>query len=214
MCVWYLRYVCMYTHIIRMVCIQTHMCTYTHILYILYVYIHTSFEIPRRCAPTIAVSSDPVYAYCTLQGGDHAQDAPQCRSRLVKEPLKIGIFCGKWPTQIRHPRHPVAASQPCSCDPTRTNIMYIISCILYMHVSYILYIYIHTSIEFLIYCMYHICYIYHMYYICHGSASSWLIHISRVCMHIIYMTCAYIYYMHTYIFIICIHMICILYAYI
>jgi len=94
----------MYTHIIRMVCIQTLMCTYTHIphelctythiLYVLCVYIHTSFEIPRRCAPTIAVSSDPVYAYCTLQAGEHAQDASQCRSLFAKKPFKIGIFAG------------------------------------------------------------------------------------------------------------------------
>jgi len=33
-----------------------------------------------------------------------------CRSLSAKEPLIIGLFCGKWPVKIRHPthlRHPV-----------------------------------------------------------------------------------------------------------
>ena len=34
-----------------------------------------------------------------------------CRSFFTKEPLIIGLFCGKWPIKIRHPmtlRHPVS----------------------------------------------------------------------------------------------------------
>jgi len=44
-----------------------------------------------------------------LQGGEDPQDAFSCRSFFAKEPLIIGLFCGKWPIKIRHPmglRHP------------------------------------------------------------------------------------------------------------
>ena len=37
--------------------------------------------------------------------------ALNCRSLFAKEPLIIGLFCGKWPLKMRHPthlRHPVA----------------------------------------------------------------------------------------------------------
>ena len=37
-----------------------------------------------------------------LQGGEHALDALSCRSFFAKEPLKIGLFCVKWPAKIRH----------------------------------------------------------------------------------------------------------------
>jgi len=45
-----------------------------------------------------------------LQGGEDSWDALSCRSCFEKEPLIIGLFCGKWPVKIRHPmalRHPV-----------------------------------------------------------------------------------------------------------
>jgi len=38
-------------------------------------------------------------------------DALSCRSLSAKEPLIIGLFCGKWPIKVRHPmglRHPVS----------------------------------------------------------------------------------------------------------
>jgi len=43
------------------------------------------------------------------QGGEDPQDALSCRSFSAKEPLIIGLFCGKRPLQRRHPmglRHP------------------------------------------------------------------------------------------------------------
>jgi len=46
-----------------------------------------------------------------IQGGEDPQDALSCRSFSAKEPLIIGLFCGKWPIKIRHPMdlgHPVA----------------------------------------------------------------------------------------------------------
>ena len=49
-------------------------------------------------------------AELALQGGEDPQDALSCRSFFAKEPLIIGLFCGKWPVMIRHPmtiRHPV-----------------------------------------------------------------------------------------------------------
>ena len=46
----------------------------------------------------------------SIQGGEDSQDPLSCRSFSTKEPLNIGLFCGKWPRQIRDPmslRHPV-----------------------------------------------------------------------------------------------------------
>jgi len=45
-----------------------------------------------------------------MQGGEDSQDALSCRLFFAKEPLIIGLFCGKWPMKIRHLmtlRHPV-----------------------------------------------------------------------------------------------------------
>jgi len=41
---------------------------------------------------------------CTID--TDPQDACSCRSFFAKEPLIIGLFCGKWPTKIRHPLNP------------------------------------------------------------------------------------------------------------
>ena len=49
----------------------------------------------------------------TLQGGEDPQDALSCRSFFAKEPLIIGLFCGKRPVKIRHSmglRHPVMSN--------------------------------------------------------------------------------------------------------
>jgi len=48
-----------------------------------------------------------------IQGGEDLQDPLSCRSSVAKEPLIIGLFCGKWPIKIRHPKrllHPVEHS--------------------------------------------------------------------------------------------------------
>jgi len=45
-----------------------------------------------------------------IQDGEDAQDALSCRSLSTKEPLIVGLFCGKRPMKIRHLmhlRHPV-----------------------------------------------------------------------------------------------------------
>ena len=45
-----------------------------------------------------------------IQGSEDAQDALSCMSLFAKEPLIIGLFCGKWPMEIKHPiclYHPV-----------------------------------------------------------------------------------------------------------
>ena len=42
----------------------------------------------------------------------------RCRSLSAKEPLILGLFCGKWPLKIRHPmtlRHPVCMWQSIFC---------------------------------------------------------------------------------------------------
>ena len=36
-----------------------------------------------------------------VQSGENALDALSCRSLFAKEPLIIGLFCGKWPPKIR-----------------------------------------------------------------------------------------------------------------
>jgi len=45
-----------------------------------------------------------------IQGGKDSQDPLSCRSFFPKEPIIMGLFCGKWPLKIRDPmsfRHPV-----------------------------------------------------------------------------------------------------------
>jgi len=42
-----------------------------------------------------------IYLYLGLQGGEDSQDALSCKSFFAKQPLIIGLFCGKWTTQIR-----------------------------------------------------------------------------------------------------------------
>jgi len=49
--------------------------------------------------------------YNTAESGEDAEEASSCRSLSSKEPLIVGLFCGKRPTQMRHfmgLRHPVA----------------------------------------------------------------------------------------------------------
>jgi len=51
-----------------------------------------------------------VLSHIILQGGEDTLDVLSCRSFSAKEPLVIGLFGGKWPLKIRHPkglRHPV-----------------------------------------------------------------------------------------------------------
>ena len=38
----------------------------------------------------------------SVQGGEDAEDALSCRSLFAKEPLIIGLFCGKQPMTMRH----------------------------------------------------------------------------------------------------------------
>jgi len=47
--------------------------------------------------------------YEMVQGVEDSGDALNCRSFFAKEPVIIGLFCGKWPIKIRHSvglRHP------------------------------------------------------------------------------------------------------------
>ena len=49
------------------------------------------------------------------------------RSFFAKEPLIIGIFCGKWPMEIRHPmtlRHPVLNSLDQLSIDMRVSVMF------------------------------------------------------------------------------------------
>ena len=52
----------------------------------------------------------PRYALLRVQGGEDSQNASSCRSFFAKQPLIIGLFCGKGPLKIGHPlrlHHPV-----------------------------------------------------------------------------------------------------------
>jgi len=61
-------------------------------------YLHRSFSLKEP------------YNWLVVQGGKDPQDALRCGSFFAKEPLIIGLFCGKCPMKIRHLmtlRHPV-----------------------------------------------------------------------------------------------------------
>ena len=70
-----------------------------------------------RCQPThpkrdaqITLNEEAGRALRNLQGGEDSYDTFSCRSFVAKEPLIIGLFCGKWPMKIRHPMtlgHPI-----------------------------------------------------------------------------------------------------------
>jgi len=53
-----------------------------------------------------------------IQGGEDPWDVLSCRSFFAKEPLIIGLFCGEWPIEMRHPmtlRYPVMWDTTLSC---------------------------------------------------------------------------------------------------
>jgi len=54
------------------------------------------------------------YIWLCLHGGEEPYDALSCRSFFAKEPLIIGLLCGKWPKKIRHPMGP--------CYPVHTGL--------------------------------------------------------------------------------------------
>jgi len=65
------------------------------------------------CPTQNLVAVSAFFSTPLIQEGQDPWDALSCMSFLAKEPLIIGLFCGKWPTKIRHPmtlRHPVRTS--------------------------------------------------------------------------------------------------------
>jgi len=76
--------------------------------------------------------------YPSVQGGEDAEDASSCRSFSAKEPLIIGLFCGKWPTKIRHPmglHHSVTVFDSSSCAWRCTSGIYMYESIFKIHKS-------------------------------------------------------------------------------
>ena len=63
------------------------------------------FRARARCT-RIHSCSCPLCLSCSVQGSEDTWDALSCRSLSAKEPLIIGLFCGKWPVKRSHPMHP------------------------------------------------------------------------------------------------------------
>jgi len=97
----------MYTHTCRH--IRAHIPTYAQTHAHTYTYAHVStYTLHTQKVPYTYAKEKCI---CTqIQAGKDPQDAFNCRSFFAKEPLIIGLLCGKLPIKIRHPmglRHPV-----------------------------------------------------------------------------------------------------------
>jgi len=69
---------------------------------------HTSLRALQTSTPAQALFI--VWYGALLTGWQKCKDALSCRSFSANEPLILGLFCGNWSIQIRHPmtlRHPV-----------------------------------------------------------------------------------------------------------
>jgi len=74
----------------------------------------------------ICNTADKFSQHAGVQGGEDPQDALSCRSLSLKEPLIIGLYCGKWPIKIRHPMglcNPVSTWIRFSNRVAQTNMM-------------------------------------------------------------------------------------------
>jgi len=57
-----------------------------------------------------------------VQGGEDALGAANCRSLSAKEPIIVGLICGKRPTKIRH-LWPLCHPVTCKCKRAVVNIL-------------------------------------------------------------------------------------------
>ena len=76
-----------------------------------------------------------MYVLHVLQGGEDSSDAFSCRSFFAKEPLIMGLFCGKGPVKMRLPmglRHPVLRRRPKSSKFETVTLMYVICICVYV----------------------------------------------------------------------------------
>ena len=100
--------------------------TYTH-LFLWGLWNSPIFEGPLTKSQLYRAFEIALSLWIALPGGEDAYGAWSCRSFFAKEPLIIGLFCGKWPAKIRRPMrlgHPV--------EPCRT--LYVHTCrTLYVH---------------------------------------------------------------------------------
>jgi len=99
MCICKSAYVDIYIHVHIFTCMYIYICMsiYTQKYMYIYVYVYTA-----RSRNKNSYSHKRVYH---IQVGEDAQDAFSCKSLSAKEPLIIGLFCGKCPLKIRHPMH-------------------------------------------------------------------------------------------------------------
>jgi len=110
----YVYYVYPFTYIHEYVriftCIFIYIYEYIRIYLCTCIYIWTStLGAEFKTAGIPSISSVIVRVRCEschicmheTQDGEDAQDALSCRTLSAKEPLIVGLFCGKWPIKIR-----------------------------------------------------------------------------------------------------------------
>jgi len=140
--------------------------------------------------------------YQIVQGGEDSWDALSCRSFFAKEPLIIGLFCGKWPMKIRHPKYTLAILILQTQHPQCISLSWMHTYIyIHTHISW-MYIYIYTHAYILnIRVKLHHCDMTHVY-VWHGSFESNFIHVDSIgeWMHIYIYTHRYILNVHIYIY--------------
>jgi len=121
-------YVCIYyTPFASLSCVYT-LSRYTNLVYmnVYHVYVYTIHKkepliIGLFCGKWPVYESKPcICIYYTqfaslscVQGGKDSYNVSSCRLFSAKEPLIIGLFCGKWPINMSHPmrlRHPVSCT--------------------------------------------------------------------------------------------------------
>ena len=90
------------------------------------------------------------YPLVVLQCGEDSWDALSCGSFLAKEPLIVGLFCGKWPMKIKHPVtlcHPVFMQGSfCKCallTAFKNGVAHAIYISIYIYITAHIDVYIH-----------------------------------------------------------------------
>ena len=111
-CIYIYIYICVYMYVYTYTCIYTYTYVYIYIYTYIYIYIgiHTyvyithvytsmclftrvfTFHMPSVLPPTCMTDE---CGTPRIQGGEDTYDALSCRTLSAKEPLMIGLFCGK-----------------------------------------------------------------------------------------------------------------------
>jgi len=138
------------------VCMYVCVCVHARVYYILIdtwfmyicmnIYVNVCMYVCACACVCVRTCARERYRACLcvcVQDGENAQDTFSCRSHSVKEPLILGLFCGKWPIKIRHPMH--LRHRVTQCSLRTACVLHVIRYIIYVHI----YIYVCICI-----CMY------------------------------------------------------------